>query len=214
MPEYTDPDRPHKRDATRQRLLDAANRRFREHGYEQTTATAIADDAGVTERTFFRHFASKADVLVANWQLHGDALRHTLEASTATELRDVVRDALLAFTDRLAAEMDQGLDSVRRVFVDSAAFLAIMRLLLDVEQDLAVSIGRRSGQSADAFHVRVAANASIGVLRAAVRAHVLEPTGRSMAVMIADGIVRLGSVFDALEAPPKRARRNRPRASE
>ena len=55
-----------KRDMTRQRLLDAANERFRATGYEHATAAMIAEDAGVTERTFFRYFPTKSAVLIAN----------------------------------------------------------------------------------------------------------------------------------------------------
>jgi AcrR family transcriptional regulator len=52
-----------KQDATRQRLIDASVRRFREDGYATTTVATIAADAGVTERTFFRYFPTKADAL-------------------------------------------------------------------------------------------------------------------------------------------------------
>jgi len=38
-------------------------RLFTEHGYEQTTAAGIAAEAGLTERTFFRYFADKREVL-------------------------------------------------------------------------------------------------------------------------------------------------------
>ena len=36
---------------------------YGERGYELTTAAEIAAKAGVTERTFFRHFADKREVL-------------------------------------------------------------------------------------------------------------------------------------------------------
>ncbi len=36
---------------------------FEENGYEQTTAAQIAARADVTERTYFRHFADKRDIL-------------------------------------------------------------------------------------------------------------------------------------------------------
>jgi AcrR family transcriptional regulator len=45
------------------KLQQAALELFRERGYEQTTASEIAAQAGVTERTFFRHFADKRDIL-------------------------------------------------------------------------------------------------------------------------------------------------------
>ena len=47
----------------RTRLRDAALELFREHGYDRTTAAGIAARAGVTERTFFRHFPDKREVL-------------------------------------------------------------------------------------------------------------------------------------------------------
>jgi len=52
----------------RKSLQWAALELFRERGYEETTAAEIAAKAGVTERTFFRHFPDKRDVL-----FHGEA---------------------------------------------------------------------------------------------------------------------------------------------
>jgi AcrR family transcriptional regulator len=47
----------------RDRLAQAALELYRERGFEQTTAADIAARAGLTERTFFRHFADKREVL-------------------------------------------------------------------------------------------------------------------------------------------------------
>ncbi|MGY0539226.1 helix-turn-helix domain-containing protein [Nocardioides sp. YJ-D4] len=49
----------------RGRMLEAAIELFTEKGYDKTTAGDIAARAGVTERTFFRHFADKREVLFA-----------------------------------------------------------------------------------------------------------------------------------------------------
>ena len=38
---------------------------YAERGFEQTTVAEIAGRAGLTERTFFRHFADKREVLFA-----------------------------------------------------------------------------------------------------------------------------------------------------
>ena len=53
------------RDGTRARarLREAALELYRERGYDETTAAQIAARAGVTERTYFRHFADKREVL-------------------------------------------------------------------------------------------------------------------------------------------------------
>lgn len=47
------------------RLQRAALELFVERGYEQTTVAEIASRAGLTERTFFRYFADKREVLFA-----------------------------------------------------------------------------------------------------------------------------------------------------
>src|ERR1700737_3268711 len=47
------------------RLEQAALKLYGERGFEQTTVAEIAKRAGLTERTFFRHFADKREVLFA-----------------------------------------------------------------------------------------------------------------------------------------------------
>ena len=48
---------------TRERLREAALELYVSHGYAETTVAEIAESVGVTERTFFRHFADKREVL-------------------------------------------------------------------------------------------------------------------------------------------------------
>src|SRR5271154_6422209 len=48
---------------SRGRLEQAALALFGERGYDNTTVAEIAERAGVTERTFFRHYADKREVL-------------------------------------------------------------------------------------------------------------------------------------------------------
>lgn len=53
-----------RRTRTRERLSEVALDLFGLHGYDATTVAQIAAAAEVTEMTFFRHFSSKADVLL------------------------------------------------------------------------------------------------------------------------------------------------------
>lgn len=76
----------------RVRLQRAALELFREHGFDRTTAAGIAARAGVTERTFFRHFPDKREVLFDG----AATLRVILTASVAGVPEDVgPLDALL-----------------------------------------------------------------------------------------------------------------------
>ena len=89
------------------RLIAAAMDLFSEHGYEQTTVAEIAKRAGLTERTFFRHFADKREVLFFGSELLGEAMAGSLERAPA-ELTpiDAIRVALESpaefFNDRRA----------------------------------------------------------------------------------------------------------------
>jgi AcrR family transcriptional regulator len=47
------------------RLMKSALELYAKRGYDQTTVAEIAQRAGLTERTFFRHFADKREVLFA-----------------------------------------------------------------------------------------------------------------------------------------------------
>jgi len=47
----------------RGRLEQAAYELFRDQGYDRTTVAEISARAGLTERTFFRHYADKREVL-------------------------------------------------------------------------------------------------------------------------------------------------------
>jgi AcrR family transcriptional regulator len=48
---------------SRRRLEEAALALYGERGFDSTTVAEIAERAGLTERTFFRHFADKKEVL-------------------------------------------------------------------------------------------------------------------------------------------------------
>ncbi|BCJ33414.1 TetR family transcriptional regulator [Actinocatenispora thailandica] len=50
---------------TTERLIVAAVDLFGEQGYDATTVAQIAERAGVTKSTFFRHFSDKRELLVA-----------------------------------------------------------------------------------------------------------------------------------------------------
>ncbi|SFK88669.1 DNA-binding transcriptional regulator, AcrR family [Amycolatopsis sacchari] len=56
-----------------ERLQQAALELFATRGFEQTTATEIARSVGLTERTFFRHFSDKREVLFHGQQVFARA---------------------------------------------------------------------------------------------------------------------------------------------
>ena len=87
----------------RGRLERAALALFVEHGYDATTVAQIADRAGLTKSTFFRHFADKREVLFGGQdmltELFSDAVRTAPpSATTAGCLAAALESAAAAFT--------------------------------------------------------------------------------------------------------------------
>jgi len=120
---------------TREALRQAAVVRFLAQGVEDTSAEQIAADAGVSLRTFYRHFSSKHDLLFADYTgLRW--FRAALADRPATEsIIDSVQAAIFAFpydvdaVAKIAALRDDEIDPGR-----------IVRHIRDVQADFADAI--------------------------------------------------------------------------
>src|ERR1700677_2476222 len=74
-----------------ERLVRAALDLFTEQGYDATTVNEIAERAGLTKTTFFRHFPDKREVLFAGQGVHTRILADAITAAPglATPLETV-----------------------------------------------------------------------------------------------------------------------------
>ena len=79
--------------ATRERILEAAGRRFKQDGIDGAGVAAVMSDAGLTNGAFYAHFASKED-LVANVladQLRAQRRRFDTQPPDRSGLEAIVR---------------------------------------------------------------------------------------------------------------------------
>ncbi len=86
----------------RERLVTAAVQLFSEQGYDQTTVAQIAERAGLTKSTFFRHFPDKRDVLTAGQHTLSRLLVEGIASAPAGATPMV---AVAAGLERVAASM-------------------------------------------------------------------------------------------------------------
>ncbi|HEY6760017.1 MAG TPA: TetR family transcriptional regulator, partial [Baekduia sp.] len=105
-----------------ERLQQAALELYGERGFDSTTVAEIAERAGLTKRTFFRHFADKREVLFSGAQLLEDTLVAGLEnaPASATPLEAVAA----------------GLDAVGPLFADRRAFATERSRVIAANPDL------------------------------------------------------------------------------
>ena len=88
------------RQETKQRLQAAALELFHRDGFEATSVAAIAAEAGVTERTFFRYFPTKEAVLFQDYESRLEWFRAALAVRPAGEpVLDSVMVAVGSFPD-------------------------------------------------------------------------------------------------------------------
>ncbi|WP_439662261.1 TetR/AcrR family transcriptional regulator [Lentzea sp. HUAS TT2] len=98
----------------RERLVRAALDLFSEQGYENTAVAQIAERAGLTKSTFFRHFRDKREVLFGGQEVLAELMTGAIaDAPAGMKPLDVVEAALVAtavtFTDERRAHGPQRL---------------------------------------------------------------------------------------------------------
>ena len=81
----------------RERLERAALELFTEQGFAATTVPQITQRAGLTTRTFFRHFADKREVLFDSDEMFRQAAALIAEAPPSADPAALVTDGLTAF---------------------------------------------------------------------------------------------------------------------
>jgi AcrR family transcriptional regulator len=135
--------------ATKQALFDAAIRLFREKGFEAVTIGEIAGEAGTAKGNFYNHFASKGDILAAEFSAIDDFYRRyarnlrryvgapaRLLAFTRAQTR-YVRDKVGVRTLKLLYANTIMDASTRKVLVDPSRYLheLVLGIILDGQSE-------------------------------------------------------------------------------
>jgi AcrR family transcriptional regulator len=176
----------------RGRLERAALELYRERGFDQTTVTEIAARAGLTERTFFRHYADKREVLFA-----GASGLQDLLVSTVVGLPESVApiDAMAAALAAAADLLQQRRDFAQQRFAVIAANPELRERELIKLSSLASALAETlRGRGVTEPTASLAAEAGIAVFRIAFERWVDEANDQSLSALIDNSFAELKSV--------------------
>jgi AcrR family transcriptional regulator len=114
----------------RERLQATTLELFAERGFEQTTVAEIASRAGLTERTFFRYFADKREVLFAGQdEFEGMFVDHIAAAPPGAAPFAVVTEAVRAVATEFFPAERRPLSCTRQTIIDAHPGLQERELL-------------------------------------------------------------------------------------
>lgn len=158
------------RATTAERLEAVALRLFLQRGYARVTVDDIASAAGVSPRTFFRYFSSKADVVFAHHRARVRALEAALSVRPSEEpVIASVHAALSELAEVYAEERDRDLIRLRIVSETPALIACSAHASAEMEHVIVGYVtGRLHVDAVSDLRPSIAAAATIGALRVAV----------------------------------------------
>jgi AcrR family transcriptional regulator len=172
--------RERKKEKTRLALEHAALTLFAEKGFDATTVDEIVEACDVSQRTFFRYFGAKEDVLFADGDERLAALLAELKARPADELPlRAVQAAFRSTTEDYAQDREQLL--LRSRIFDGSSSLRSHKFERQQSWEEAVTnalVERDAarGGGASLLHLRLVAGTSMACFRAALH-HWLDEGG-------------------------------------
>lgn len=174
-----------KAERTREALRQVAIRHFVEHGFEAANVPTIASEVGVTERTFYRHFATKDEVLFVDVN------------TSLTWIRTSVRQRLEDGDDLITAV----LHAIKSPPTDPRLMVEIARLRTQLLSPARIERSFREAQGVTARYLReVLTERGADPLRAAVRAEaVAGAVFAAITVWTESPAARLGDLLVAIE---------------
>jgi AcrR family transcriptional regulator len=176
----------------RGRLMQASFALYGERGFEQTTVAEIAERAGLTERTFFRHFADKREVLFAG----AEELQERLVSTVAEAPESFAPiDAAAAGLEAAGAFIQEGGDLARQrqAIIASSAELQERELIKLASLAAALAEALR-GRGVEEPAASLTAEAGIAVFKVAFERYVEEGNQRDLPRLIRESLEQLKAV--------------------
>ena len=161
--------RERKKILTRDKLEETALRLFLEKGYDQVRVDDICADTLVSQRTFFRYFASKEDLVLGRLRAHLLQADRLFEACPADEApRDVLHTVIDHVAQDYVAEPERERIRLRLVSTTPSLEAGLLRVFAGFERLVRDFTAARMSTDAGATHARLLAAAAVGAFRVAL----------------------------------------------
>lgn len=159
-----------RRQETQEALVEAAMRLLSEKGFEETTTDEIAAAAGISRRTLFRHFPTKADIVTAWAQKMTDVLTdHVNQCDKAMPPHEVISSALEAVVPHMAKTRSEALAFVCLIERTPGLRSVSLQKYAQWEESLAVAMTNRLPQTEDRIlAARVVARSGTAAFRTGI----------------------------------------------
>ena len=109
-----------------QKIVTAARKRFRRHGFAATSLDAVVADAGVTKGAFYHHFANKEELFEAVFVVEHEALFVKILEAFGRRRRTIKDGALQAFRAFINGSLEPGVQRV--IWLDAPGILGWERM--------------------------------------------------------------------------------------
>jgi mycofactocin system transcriptional regulator len=155
--------------ATSRRELQAiAIRLFAEQGFEATTIEQVTTEAGVSERTFFRYFTTKASVVWAEFDTEVATIRAALAVvSDDVPMMEAIRGAVVAASHYRAEDVPEMRLRMSLIAAEPALTFGSAEHYADWERAVSEFAARRLGQPAESLYCLAVGRAVLAACRAA-----------------------------------------------
>jgi AcrR family transcriptional regulator len=195
--------RERKKAATRTALHEAAVRLAIEHGTERLTVEAIADEVGVSRRTFSNYFGGKEEALV-----YGDFQRinRLIEAVRVRPAGEGAWAALGAAAAAYFAEVGEldkeAVAQWRLVRSHPSLVSAQVQTFAALERELACEIAVREGGDPAAVRNRMMAASFLAAMRVSVHVWLDRSGSETVSELVAEALAEAGRGFGGQEERP------------
>ena len=177
--------RERKKAATRQALSEAALRLAIEHGAERLTVEAIADEVGVSRRTFSNYFAGKEEALLYNDTQRMRALVDMVRRRPAGE------SPWTALTVA-AAEFYSGIGELDPAWVAQGRLVRSQPGLVAAQAQAFAAFER---ELATEIAARLTAATFLAAMRVSLQVWTEQPAGRTLGELIEESLAEAGHGF-------------------